>query len=149
LIREGDQRTIQGVPIVETDILARNGVVHGINGIISEDMEAPDTDQTWKQFHTYVTDSLAKGSEMYTAGNYQAATDYYARRAYELKARLAGNIQRFYQINASNILNDDTQRNRDYDFATTAWIQRNKFLELQRQLETRAPLLIDEIELRK
>ncbi len=149
LVREGAQRTIQGVTIVETDILARNGVVHGINGIISEDMEAPDTDQTWKQFQAYIQDSLAKGSELSTAGNYETASDYYARRAYELKARHADNIQRFYKIKANDILNDDIQRNRDYDFATTAWTQRNKFLELQRQLESRTPLLIDEVELRK
>jgi hypothetical protein len=47
------------------------------------------------------------------------------------------------------LLNDDVRRNRDYDFASTAWIQRNKFQELLRQLESKTPLLIDEIELRK
>ena len=55
---------------------------------------------------------------------------------------------RFYGIDAGGILNNDAQRNRDYDFAATAWSQRNKFLELQRRLETKIPLQIDEIELR-
>ena len=148
LVREGAKRTIQGVQIVETDILARNGVAHGIAGFISEDMEAPDADQTWQNFVGYIKDTIRVGSELYTAGKYQEATDYYARRGYELKARFAGNIIRFYGINAGGILNNDVQRNRDYDFAATAWSQRNKFLELQRQLEKKSPLQIDEIELR-
>lgn len=148
LVREGAKRTIQGVQIVETDILARNGVAHGIAGFISEDMEAPDADQTWQNFVGYIKDTIRVGSELYTAGKYQEATDYYARRGYELKARFAGNITRFYGINAGGILNNDVQRNRDYDFAATAWSQRNKFLELQRQLEKKSPLQIDEIELR-
>ena len=65
-----------------------------------------------------------------------------------MKARFAGNIGRFYGIKVPDILNNDVLRNRDYDFATTAWSQRNKFLELQRLLETKTPLQIDEIELR-
>ena len=77
----------------------------------------------------------------------QKTSDYYARRGYEFKARFAGNISRFYGINSLSILNNDVLRNRDYDFATTAWSQRNKFLELQRQVETKSPLQIDEIEL--
>jgi hypothetical protein len=148
LVRDGTSRTIQGVRIVETDILARNGVAHGIDGIITEDMEAPDTDQTWQNFVGYVKDTIRGGSELYTAGKYTQASDYYARRGYELKARFAGNINRFYSINALGILNNDVLRNRDYDYAATAWLQRNKFLELQRQLETKTPLQIDEIELR-
>jgi uncharacterized surface protein with fasciclin (FAS1) repeats len=148
LVREGAKRTIQGVQIVETDILARNGVAHGIDGFISEDMEPPDADQTWQNFVGYVKDTIRGGSELYTAGKYQEATDYYARRGYELKVRFAGNITRFYGINATEILNNDLERNQDYDFATTAWSQRNRFLELQRQLETKIPLQIDEIELR-
>ena len=148
LVREGAKRTIQGVQIVETDILARNGVAHGIAGFISEDMEAPDADQTWQNFVGYIKETIRVGSELYTAGKYQEATDYYARRGYELKARFAGNFIRFYGIDAGGILNNDAQRNRDYDFAATAWSQRNKFLELQRRLETKIPLQIDEIELR-
>jgi len=76
----------------------------------------------------------------------QQTSDYYARRGYEFKARFAGNISRFYGINVQIILNNDVYRNRDYDFASTAWSQRNKFLELQRQVETKSPLQIDEIE---
>jgi transforming growth factor-beta-induced protein len=148
LVREGTMRTIQGVRIVETDILARNGVAHGIDGFISEDMEAPDTDQTWQNYAGYIKDTIRGGSDLYNAGKYQDATDYYARRGYELKVRFGGNITRFYGINAADILNNDLPRNRDYDFANTAWSQRNKFLELQRQLETKSPLQIDEIELR-
>ncbi|MEI7852815.1 MAG: fasciclin domain-containing protein [Planctomycetota bacterium] len=148
LVREGAKRTIQGVQIVETDILARNGVAHGINGIIDEAMEAPDTDQTWQSFVGYVKDTIRSGNELYTAGKYSQASDYYARRGYELKARFAANITRFYGINVQIILNNDVYRNRDYDFASTAWSQRNKFLELQRTLETKTPLQIDEIELR-
>ena len=148
LVREGAKRTIQGVQIVETDILARNGVAHGIAGFISEDMEAPDADQTWQNFVGYIKETIRVGSELYTAGKYQEAPDYYARRGYELKARFAGNFMRFYGIDAGGILNNDAQRNRDYDFAATAWSQRNKFLELQRRLETKIPLQIDEIELR-
>lgn len=111
-------------------------------------MEAPDADQTWQNYVGFVKETIRGGSELYTARNYQEATDYYARRGYELKVRFAGNIARFYGINATEILNNDLQRNQDYDFATTAWSQRNKFLELQRQLETKIPLQIDEIELR-
>jgi len=86
--------------------------------------------------------------DLYTTGRYQQATEYYARRNYQLKGRYSENILRFYQINPLGILNNDILRNQDYDFASTAWVQRNKFLELLRQLETKQPLLIDELELR-
>jgi transforming growth factor-beta-induced protein len=144
LIRTGDIRTIQGVSITETDLLARNGIAHGINGIISEAMETPDNDQAWRFFVAFTKDTLREGSKLASQGEYQAATDYYARRGYEIRARYAENLVRFYAINCVAILNDDLTRNRNYDFATTAWNQRNKFLELERQLETKTPLLIDD-----
>jgi hypothetical protein len=117
LVREGAKRTIQGVAIVETDILAGNGVARGIDGFISEDMEAPDTDQTWHNLVGSIRDTIRGGSQLYSTGKYQDATDYYARRSSELKVRFGGNLTRFYGINATEILNDDLQRNRDDDFA--------------------------------
>ena len=42
------------------------------------------------------------------------------------------------------VLNNDRSRNFRYDFAITAWRQRNGFRELLRAIETKKPLLIDE-----
>ncbi len=147
LTRAGEERAVQGVEIVETDLLARNGVVHGIAGLIPEDMEQPDQDQTWMNFRKFITQTIDQGSALYSAGKFQDATEYYARRGYEFKARYEPNLYRFYKINADKVLNDDVRRNRHYDFASTTWVQRNKFLELQRQLEQKQPLQIDELEL--
>ena len=37
-------------------------------------------DQNWQNYVGYILDTILSGSELYTAGKYQDATDYYAHR---------------------------------------------------------------------
>ena len=147
--RDGDQRTIQGVELVLTDLLARNGVAHGIAGIIPGEMEPVDQDQIWNNYRTFVTETLTQGSQYYSNGDLRKATDYYARRNYEFKSRYGGELKRLYGIDANRLLTNDVRRNFRYDFAETAWSQREGFRQLLRNIEQKQPLLIDEIELRR
>ena len=149
LIRSREVRKIQGVEIVQTDMLARNGVAHGIAGLIPAEMEWVDQDQNWSTYREYVRQTLLQGSELYTQGKLREATDYFARRNYEFASRYGNDLGRLYGIQTNKFLNNDRQRNFRYDFALTAWKQRNGFRNLLRAIETKQPLLIDEIDLRK
>lgn len=148
LVREGEKRSIQGVEITTEDLLARNGVAHAIDGIIDGSMETVDQDQNWTTYRQFVTESLNKGSQLYTDGKLKEATDYYARRSYEFQARYGSELVQLYGINSSSLLNKDLSRNFRYDFTLTAWKQREGFRKLLRALESKRPLLIDEIGLR-
>ncbi len=145
--RAGNERSIQGVDVVQTDMLARNGVAHGIAGVIPLPMEAVDTDQNWDSYRQFVRDTIASGSALYNDGELKRATDFYARRRYEFVARYGSDLTRLYGINASKLLNNDIGRNFQYDFASTAWRQRNGFQNLLRTIEQKQPLLIDELDL--
>jgi hypothetical protein len=144
VVRQGEHRTVQGVEIVATDILARNGVVHGIAGFIPEEMELPDDDQSALGYQHFLTETIREGSRLYSQQQFPAATDYFARRNYEFRARYSSRLRSLYGIQAEKILNNDRVRNRHYDFASTAWQQRNKFRNLLRELEKQTPRLIDE-----
>ena len=143
--RDGDNRTIQGVKIVTTDILGRNGAAHGISGIIPSAMEMVDLDQNWQTYRKFVMTTLVQGSQLYSAGKLRKATDYYARRNYEFTARYGKELKRLYGIDPK--LNRDQYRNFRYDFAETAWTQREAFRNLLRNIERKQPLLIDELNL--
>jgi uncharacterized surface protein with fasciclin (FAS1) repeats len=149
LDRDGDKRTVQGIDIVLTDLLARNGVAHGIKGIIPAGMEPVDRDQNWQTYRDFVNETLARGSQLYTEGKLREATDYYARRNYEFRARYGTELKRLYGIDAGSPLTSDQGRNFRYDFAETAWRQREGFRNLLRSIEGKQPLLIDEIILRE
>ncbi|MFM8594768.1 MAG: fasciclin domain-containing protein [Chloroflexota bacterium] len=144
--RFGDTRRVQGVGIVVTDLLARNGIAHGINGIIPAAMEPVDMDQNWHTYRGFVLETLANGSKLYTEGKLRDATDYYAHRNYEFTARYGEELNRLYGIEVR--LNPDLDRNFRYEFAETAWRQREAFRNLLREIEKKQPLLIDEIGLR-
>ena len=151
VVRDGERRTVQGVKIVEPDLLAFNGVVHGIAGIIPEEMELPDSDQNWFAIREYVLATIKGGSELYTDYQYGESSQYFASRNYEFQARFADNLKRLYDISAGSFLGSvasDRSRNRDYDLAVTAWRQRNNFVNLLRELEEKGPLLVDEYVLR-
>ncbi len=147
LVRTGAKRTIQGVDIVQTDLLARNGVAHGINGLIPAEMEDVDRDQNWRTYRDFVQQTLARGSQLYSAGELKEATDYYARRNYEFTARYGAELKRLYGVSVS--LNSDRSRNVRYDFADTAWRQREAFRNLLRNIEKEEALLIDETPVRR
>ncbi|MEM9940334.1 MAG: fasciclin domain-containing protein [Planctomycetota bacterium] len=148
IVRYEDQRAVQGIDIVETDLLARNGVAHGINGIIPFEMELPDEDQNWRSYRSFVQQTIEKGSALFSAGELKKSTQYFAMRNYEFVARYGQEINRLYKIQPSKILNKDRDRNFDYEFATTAWSQRNGFQNLLREIDRKEALLIDEAKLK-
>ncbi|MDF1850815.1 MAG: fasciclin domain-containing protein [Verrucomicrobiales bacterium] len=135
VLREGDKRWVQGVEIVETDLLARNGIAHGIRGLIPATMELPDSDQDTVSYLSFVEETLIKGSELVDRLEIEKATDYYAARGYEFLARYGDTLNSRNEINASKFLSELKGRNQAYEFALTAWRQRNGFRNLQRELE--------------
>ncbi|MEM9702234.1 MAG: fasciclin domain-containing protein [Planctomycetota bacterium] len=147
VVRDGDVRTVQGVPIVQPDLQARNGVAHGIAGVLPAGMEPVDDDQRWSTYRRFVLETLDRGSELYGAGEFEEATDYYARRNYEFRARYGTTLYNLYGVKVADKLTDDRNRNYTYDFALTAWRQRNGFRGLLRSIEGERPLLIDEYDL--
>ena len=135
VLRDGDKRWVQGVEIVETDLLARNGIAHGIRGLIPVTMELPDADQDTVSYLSFVKETLTKGSALVDQLEVEEATDYYAARGYEFLARYEKTLKSRSQIEASNFLSRARGRNQAYEFSQTAWKQRNGFRNLQRELE--------------
>ena len=146
--RDGDERNVQGIPIVETDMIAANGIAHRIDGVISDEMEAVDNDQNWSAIRVFIVETLTEGSKHYTAGNYEAACDYFEARNFEFRVRFAKNLKGIYGVDATSSLTSDTARNRHYEFAMTAWNQRNGFRDLLRDVEKCRSLIIDEQRMR-
>ena len=135
VLRRGDKRWIQGVEIVETDLLSRNGIAHGIRGVISPRMELPDTDQNTSAKIAFIFETLEQGSALVDQMAYEEATDFYAARGYEFRARYLESLKARSGIDANQLLRRDRGRNQAYDFAETAWDQRNGFRNLLRELE--------------
>lgn len=135
VLRRGDKRWVQGVEIVETDLLSRNGIAHGIRGVIPSRMELPDADQNTSANVAFVFETLEQGSALVDRMKYEEATDFYAARAYEFLARYQVSLKERSGIDAGQLLSRDRGRNQAYDFAETAWNQRNGFRNLLRSLE--------------
>ena len=135
VLRDGDKRWVQGVEIVETDLLARNGIAHGIRGLIPATMELPDSDQDTVSYLSFVQETLIKGSALVDQFEVEEATEYYAARSYEFIARYADTLKSRSQIETSSFLRAARGRNQAYEFSQTAWRQRNEFRNLQRELE--------------
>ena len=68
---------------------------------------------------------------------YEEATDFYAARGYEFRARYQEGLKARSGIDANQVLRRDRGRNQAYDFAETAWDQRNGFRNLLRELPQR------------
>ncbi len=135
VLRDDDKRWVQGVEIVETDLLARNGIAHGIRGLIPSAMELPDSDQDTVSYLSFVEETLIKGSALVDDLKTEEATDFYAARGYEFLARYREILKFRSGIDAAGFLKNLKGRNEAYDFSQTAWSQRNGFRNLQRELE--------------
>lgn len=135
VLRDGDKRWVQGVEIVETDLLARNGIAHGIRGLIPATMELPDSDQDTVSYLSFVEETLIEGSTLVDNLKLKEATDYYAARGYEFLARYRETLKSRSQIDAASCLTGLRGRNEAYEFSLTAWRQRNNFRNLLRELE--------------
>jgi hypothetical protein len=140
LLRDGDKRTINGVPIRETDIEGYNGLVNVIDGVIPDPMELPEKDISSVDAILFVQDTLKKGSELYDANDYEASWRYYTRRGQEF-------IDKYSAIADQNIIQslqsaifDDQPMIR---FANKAWTARNAFKFTLRNFERQEDKLQD------
>ncbi len=132
LLRDGDKRTINGVSIRETDIEGYNGLVNIIDGVIPDPMELPEKDISSMDAIEFVQDTLKKGSELYSANEYEASWRYYIRRGQEF-------IDKYSAIADKNDIGklDSAIFDRQpmIQFADEAWTARNAFRDTLRNLE--------------
>lgn len=132
LLRDGDKRTINGISIRETDIEGYNGLVNVIDGVIPDPMELPEKDISSVDAITFVQDTLKKGSELYSANEYEASWRYYIRRGQEF-------IDKYSAIADKNDIGK--LRSATFDsqpmiqFADEAWTARNAFKDTLRNFE--------------
>ncbi len=132
LLRDGDKRTINGVSIRETDIEGYNGLVNVIDGVIPDPMELPEKDISSVDAIEFVQDTLKKGSELYSANEYEASWRYYIRRGQEFIVKYSA-IADQNDIGKLESAIFDSQPM--IQFANKAWTARNAFKDTLRNFE--------------
>ncbi len=132
LLRDGDKRTINGVSIRETDIEGYNGLVNVIDGVIPDPMELPEKDISSVDAIEFAQDTLKKGSELYTANDYEASWRYYIRRGQEFIVKYSAIANQNDIGNLESAIFDSQPM---IQFANKAWTPRNAFKDTLRNLE--------------
>lgn len=135
-----DQGTtnIQGIPITEADREAFNGLVNVINTVIPDPMELPESDLTKIDAIKFAQQALVDGSQLYDEGKYEQSFELYARRGYELADKYGSFFDKADLISAVRLSSDPFQ-----EFADNAWDSRNAFRAALRQLEGKAEVIED------
>lgn len=134
-----DRKTrIQGIEIDQADKEAFNGLVNIIGKVIPDPMELPENDLTKIDGIKFAQQTLNDASKLYDEGNYEASWRLYARRGYEL----ADKYGQFFNANslrsAVRLSSDPVQ-----EFADNAWDSRNAFRKALRELEGKAEVIED------
>ena len=120
---------IQGIPIVEADSEAFNGLVNVITDVIEDPMELPEQDLTKIDAINFAQQALADGSALYDQGAYEKSWRLYARRGYELADKYGQFFSGNNLISTVKLSGDPVQ-----EFADNAWESRNAFRTALREL---------------
>ncbi len=140
LTRQGKDRQINGISIVESDSEAFNGLINAIEEVIPDPMELPEGDISTVDAIEFVQQTLTNAQPLYGSGQYEACWRYYTRRGYEFLSKYRrfldnGTARRF----ESAIVDDQPV----YQFAAEAWTSRNAYVEVLRYLEQREDRIQD------
>ena len=129
---------IQGIPIVEADSEAFNGLVNVITNVIEDPMELPEQDLTKIDAINFAQQALADGSALYDQGAYEKSWRLYARRGYELADKYGQFFSGNNLISTVKLSGDPVQ-----EFADNAWESRNAFRTALRELEAKNDTIDD------
>lgn len=133
---------IQGIPIVEADKEAFNGLVNIIGTVLSDPMELPENDLTKIDGIRFAQQTLIDGSNLYNNGKYEASWRLYARRGYEFADKYGKFFNAKDLISAIKLSSDPVQ-----EFADNAWDSRNAFRTALRELEEKDDTIEDLLEI--
>ncbi|MFK7852220.1 MAG: fasciclin domain-containing protein [Akkermansiaceae bacterium] len=140
LIREGDDRRINGIPIDETDKEAFNGLINAIGEVIEDPMELPEGDISTVDAIEFVQQTLTDAAPIYGKGEYEACWRFYTARGYEFLSKYSQFIDNNSNRSLSSAIRDDQP---GFQFASDAWASRNAFRSILRTLEQREDRIQD------
>lgn len=107
LLRDGEQRTISGIPIVETDREGFNGLINVISGVIPDPMELPEGDISTVDAIEFVQETLEKATPLYQSGKYEDCWRYYIRRGQEYFSKYSSFTDSNSRKTLSSAIEDD------------------------------------------
>jgi|TARA_B110000908_G_scaffold112587_1_gene132037 uncharacterized surface protein with fasciclin (FAS1) repeats len=140
LKRSGSESTINGVPIIETDIEAYNGLISVVGSVIEDSMDLPEGDISTVDAMEFVQETLTKAAVLYKDGKYEDCWRYYSARGYEF-------FTKYNQLSDRNSFNGLKESIKDdqplFKFASEAWKSRNAFRNVLRSLEQRKVVIRD------
>lgn len=140
LTRDGDDRRISDIAIVETDTEAFNGLINAIESVIPDPMELPEGDISTIDAIEFIQQSLEEGSALYGESQYEDSWRYYTKRGYEFLSKydqfLDDNLRKRFEAS----IEDDQPVAK---FALEAWASRNAFRDVLRALEQREDRIQD------
>ena len=140
LLRDGKQRSINGVSIIETDKEGFNGLVQVIDGVIPDPMELPEGDISTVDAIEFVQETLEKAAPLYKAGAYEDCWRYYILRGQEYFSKYRPFTESKLSSKLATAIEDDQPV---VQFAREAWTARNAFRDVLRALEQREDRIQD------
>ncbi|MEM7599851.1 MAG: fasciclin domain-containing protein [Verrucomicrobiota bacterium] len=140
LTRDGDDRRISDIAILETDSEAFNGLVNAIEAVIPDPMELPEGDISTVDAIEFVQLTLEEGSALYDEFRYEASWRYYTKRGYEFLSKYTRFLEENQGKRFERIIEDDQPI---AQFAQEAWTSRNAFRDILRSLEQREDRIQD------
>lgn len=140
LTREGNDRRISNIPIVETDKEGFNGLVNVINSVIPDQMELPEGDISTVDAIEFIQETLENASPIYSKGEYEKCWRFYTYKGYEFLSKYSIFLDTSTRRNLTNAIADNQPV---YQFADNAWSSRNAFRDVLRFLESKEDRIID------
>lgn len=140
LTREGNDRRISNIPIIETDKEGFNGLVNVINSVIPDQMELPEGDISTVDAIEFIQETLENASPIYSKGEYEKCWRFYTYKGYEFLSKYSIFLDSSTRRNLTNAIADNQPV---YQFADNAWSSRNAFRDVLRFLESKEDRIID------
>ena len=131
---------INGVPIIEADAEAFNGLVNAIGSVITDPMELPESDISTVDAILFVQSTLKEAAKLYEQGKYQSSWRLYSQKGYEFLSKYSALTSSSTNNRLRSIIIDDQPV---AQLAFKAWASRNVFRDVLRSLEQREDRIVD------
>ena len=140
LTRDGKDRRISGIPIIDTDTEGFNGLINSIDAVIPDPMELPEGDITTIDAIKFIQNTLEAAAPIYAKGEYEACWRFYTARGYEFLSKYSQFLDNNSRNRLESAIRDDQPV---FQFASEAWTSRNAFRDTLRVLEQREDRILD------
>ena len=140
LTTDKGESKISGIPIIDSDSEAFNGLVNAIGSVIKDPMELPESDITTIDAILFVQKSLKEGSDLYDVGEYESSWRSYNRNGYEFLSKYGQFLSSSQKSKLVSVIVDDQPV---AQLANEAWKSRNVFKDTLRALEQRDDRIVD------